>query len=100
MQRQAAMQHLDFSRPYETQRKMVLSEQPVLPTKIEIERQDGTSLLVFRIHAPNGRFAAMPMEANLHAGLTELLKKAVAQADWDMGLSVKPTATPTPAGMH
>lgn len=100
MQRQAAVQQLDFSRPYDAGRKVVLSDAPVLPVKMEIDQSSLNTGLVLRLHAPNGRFAALPLDPALHAGLTELLKKAVAQADWDMQLNVKPTLSPVATGIH
>lgn len=100
MQRQAAVQALDFNRPYLAERKAVLSALPLLPTRIDIDQPPGQAAPTFRLHAPDGRFVALPLDPGLHAGLTELLKKAVAQADWDMQLSVKPAAGPVPAGIH
>lgn len=100
MQRQAAVQKLDFAKPYNPSRKAVFGDAPVLPIRIDLDQADGQPVPAWRLHAPNGRFVALPLDANLHAGLTELLKKAVAQADWDFQLGVKPPADAPAPGVH
>jgi hypothetical protein len=97
MQRQAAVQRLDFGTKYNTERKPVWDEGSVLASGMEvIANGDGT--LMFRLHGANGRYTELPMDANLHAGLSELLRKAVSQSDWDISLDVKSSNMEAPSG--
>lgn len=97
MQRQAAVQQLDFATQYNTQRKPVWNEGPVLASGVEV-RVNANGALALRLHAANGRYTELPLDANLHAGLSELLRKAVAQSDWDMSLDVKGSSSAPPVG--
>lgn len=90
MQRLAAVQQIDFATQYSTQRKPVWGDGPMLASGVEVlAHADGT--LTLRLHAANGRYTELPLDAKLHAGLSELLRKAVTQSDWDMSLDVKAT---------
>jgi hypothetical protein len=97
MQRQAEAQKLDFATSYNAQRKRVWGDSPVRVNVVEaLSHADGNHAL--RFHADNGQYLEVRLDAQVHAGITELLRKAVAQSDWDLQLDPGAVAAPAPAG--
>lgn len=93
MQRQSLAKALDYSTPYQVKPRTVLGGGPQLVTQVDVRCQEDNSLQLWLMTASGGRMT-LGLDARIHAGLVDLLQKAISRTDWDIKLDVKPTLSP------
>ncbi len=99
-QREGALQKSDFSKPFEEGTNL-LGDEPLLVAKATLGRdEDHPGVHVLRLEPKDGRGLNLRLpEAILHT-LCELIRRAVAKADWGIELAAAPPPASAPAVRH
>lgn len=100
LQREAAMQKMDFSTRYELKREPLWPDGPLLPTELQI-KQTAEALPVLCLRNAAGVGIEIPMNSGVHSGFCELLRKSVAESGWDLALDYAKSSAPQERqGLH
>jgi hypothetical protein len=100
LQRQVALQTADFSTAYQSQREAIQGIAPLLATHLVVKSlPDGTTAL--RLQDARGMGVDLPMDAAVHSGFCELMRKCATESGWDMVLEYdSQPQPPATGGLH
>lgn len=100
-QREGALQKSDFTKPFDEDGAQLLGDEPLLVAKATLGKSEKhPTLHVLRLEPKEGRGLNLSLPEPILHTLCELIRRAVAKADWGLDLAPAPAAAKPPALRH